>query len=267
MKIESATIEIRPRKTTEMIDLAALFYRRHFALFAGLLAVLGVPCVLLAVAVHAVTGLWWTALAAFWLLSPLPCGAVVLAASRLVFGSSPSVRETLSLYRSLWLGLLLRRLVHNALFALLAPIVVGFTLRLRWAFTPMIVLLERLSGLPLGIRRRGLSLRGGSSGLSMDLASGLVWLAMLLALGSLLDLFVSDLLVLWSNDGMFATDALHDPLRLGLWMLCGLIVLPIKTLSWFFLYIDARIRGEGWDIELGLETAARRIPSREKAVA
>jgi len=41
----------------------------------------------------------------------------------------------------------------------------------------------------------------------------------------------------------------------------------VAQLSWFFLYINARIRGEGWDLELGLKAAAARAPGSKEAAA
>ncbi len=46
-----------------------------------------------------------------------------------------------------------------------------------------------------------------------------------------------------------------------------LIASPLATLSWFFLYLNARIRGEGWDIELGLKGIAARLSAEDKEAA
>ncbi|MBW2277064.1 MAG: hypothetical protein JRF63_06195 [Deltaproteobacteria bacterium] len=267
MKIASATIEIRPRKITEMIDLATLFYRTHFRVIFGLLAVLGVPIVLFACGVHYLTGQAWLAILLFWLLLPLPAGAVVLAASRIVFGTHLTVRRALKLYGPLWAGLFLRRLWQNLITLLLMPVIAGFALRLRWAFTPMIVLLERLSGRPLALRRVGLNRRGGASSFGMDLLVGMVCGTLVLSLTIVIELICSDFLSLWHDSGLFSLEVFDDPVRLGLWMLAALLVSPIAHLSWFFFYINARIRGEGWDLELGLKAAAARLPNRREDAA
>jgi hypothetical protein len=267
MKIASATIEIRPRSITEMIDLALLFYRTHLRVIFGVLAVLGIPVVLAAVGLHYLTGQAWLAMLSFWLLLPLPAGAVVLAASRIVFGTQLTVRRALGLYRPLWAGLFFRRLGQSLLVLLLMPVVAGFALRLRWAFTPMIVLLERLAGRPLALRRAGLNRRGGASSFAMDLVLALLCLTLVLAMMIVFELITGDFLTLWPGSGLFDFEVFDDPVRLGIWMLAALLVSPIAHLSWFFFYINARIRGEGWDLELGLKSAAARMPPRKEVAA
>jgi hypothetical protein len=267
MRIASATIEIRPRKITEMIDLALLFYRTHLRVIFGVQMVLGVPIVLLACGLLYLTGQAWLSILFFWLMLPLPAGAVVLTASRIVFGTRLTVGRALSLYRPLWAGLFFRRLGQNAVVLVLAPVVAGFALRLRWAFTPMIVLLERLAGRPLALRRTGLNRRGGASAFGMDVLLALLSAVLLLAVAIVLELILSDFLSLWPGSGLFDGEALDDPVRLGLWLLSALVVSPIAHLSWFFFYINARIRGEGWDLELGLKAAAARLPDKREAAA
>lgn len=267
MKIESATIEIRPRSITEIIDLAMLFYRTHAKVILGLLAVLGVPVVLLACGLHYLTDRAWLAILFYWLMLPLPGGAVVLAASRIVFGTRLTVRRTLSLYRPLWAKVFFRRLGQNLVTLLLMPIIAGFALRLRWAFTPMIVLLERLSGRRLARRRAGLSRRGGASTFGMDLLVSFFCLVSVLALAMVLELVLNDFLSLWPTSGLFDPEMFDDPVRLGLWLMAALVVSPVIFLSWFLFYINARIRGEGWDLELGLKVAAARLPGKKEAVA
>lgn len=267
MKIGSATIEIRPRTITEMIDLATLFYRTHLRVLCGVLAVLGLPLVLISCGLHYVTGQAWLAILFFWLTLPLPGGAVVLTASRLVFGTRLTVRRALALYRPLWAGLFFRRLGQSLVALPLLPVVAGFALRLRWAFTPMIVLLERLSGRSLALRRVGLNRRGGASSFGMDLLVGMICFTLLLSLTMVLELVGNDFLSLWPGSGLFDAEVFDDPVRLGLWLLAALLVSPIAHLSWFFFYINARIRGEGWDLELGLKAAAARLPGRKEAAA
>jgi hypothetical protein len=37
------------------------------------------------------------------------------------------------------------------------------------------------------------------------------------------------------------------------------LVYPLARLAWFFCYLDARIRREGWDVEIAFRVEARRI--------
>ena len=264
MKVKSATIEIRPRKVTEIIDLAMLFYRTHLPVIFPVLAVLGGPLVAAAVGLHYLTNEAWISICFFWMTLSIPTGAVVLTASKLVFGNRLTAQEAISLYRGEWFKLFIWRIGQKILVVTLMPIIVGYLLRLRWVFTPMIVLLERLSGHSLGLRRRGLRRRGGGSAFGMDILLLLLTVTILLGLMIVLELLFGNILALWTDDGLFSEAVFNEPLKLGVWMLALLAITPVGTLSWFFLYLDARIRGEGWDLELGLKATASRIPADEE---
>ena len=267
MLVDDTTIEIRTRSTTEIVDLAFLFYRTHLGALAGVALALGVPLIGAAAALHWATGQWWVALLFFWLTLALPSGAVVLTASRIVFGSRLGVGRALSLYRPLWAGAFFRGLLHKILSLLLLPFVVGYSLRLRWGFTPMIVLLERLSGKALATRRAGLRRRGGASGFGLEAALAIVMAALLLGVALFFELGASDILAIWPDGALFTPDVIDEPVRFALWLAAALIVSPVATLSWFFLYLNARIRGEGWDLELGLKGVAARVSGADREEA
>jgi hypothetical protein len=267
MLVDDATIEIRTRRTTEIVDLAFVFYRTHLRVLGGVTLALGVPLVAAAAALHSATGRWWAAALFFWLTLPLPSGAVTLAASRIVFGTRLTVGRALALYGPLWAGLFFRRLLQQILTLLLLPFVVGYTLRLKWGFTPMIVLLERLSGRALATRRVGLRRRGGSSGFGLEIALAIFLIAALLGLAITFELVAVDFLSILPDGALFTTRVLDEPLRFALWLLAALVASPLGTLSWFFLYLNARIRGEGWDIELGLKGIAARLAAGDKEAA
>lgn len=264
MLVDDATFEIRTRRTTEVVDLAFVFYRTHLRVIGGVTLALGVPLIAAGAALHWATGWWWAAALFFWLTLPLPGGAVTLAASRIVFGTRLTVRRALALYGPLWAGLFFRRLGQSILTLALLPIVVGYSLRLRWGFTPMIVLLERLSGRALATRRAGLRRRGGTSGFGMEIALAIFMIAALLGVAITFELVVVDFFAILPDGALFAAEVFDEPLRLALWLLAALVISPLATLSWFFLYLNARIRGEGWDIELGLKGIAARLTAGDK---
>jgi hypothetical protein len=267
MQVDDATIEIRTRRTTEIIDLAFLFYRTHLRVVGGVVLALGVPLVAAAAALHWATGLWWVAALFFWLTLPIPSGAVTFAASRIVFGTRLTVGGALALYAPLWAGLFFRRLGQQVATLLLLPIVVGYTLRLRWGFTPMIVLLERLSGRALATRRVGLRRRGGTGGFGLEVALAFFIATALLGVAITFELFAADILAVFPDGALFTMRTFDEPLRFALWLLAALVASPLATLSWFFLYLNARIRGEGWDIELGLKGIAARLAAADKEAA
>jgi hypothetical protein len=265
--VEDATIEIRTRRTTEIVDLAFLFYRTHLRVIGGVALALGLPLIGAAAALHWATGRWWIAALFFWLTLPLPGGAVTLAASRIVFGTRLTVGRALALYGPLWAGLFFRRLGQQILALALAPIVVGYALRLRWGFTPMIVLLERLSGRALATRRIGLRRRGAASGFGLEVALAIFMAAALVGIAITFELLATDILAIFPDGALFTMRTFDEPARFALWLLAALIASPLATLSWFFLYLNARIRGEGWDIELGLKGVAARLAAGDKEVA
>ena len=267
MLVDDATIEIRTRTTTEIVDLAFLFYRAHLGALGGVALALGLPLAAAAAALHWATGQWWAAALLFWLTLGLPGNAVVLAASRIVFGARLGVGGALALYRPLWAGAFFRGLLHKLLSLLLLPFVVGYALRLRWGFTPMIVLLERLSGKALATRRAGLRRRGGTGGFGLEAALAIVMLAVLLGAAIVFELIAADVLAIWPDGALFAADILEAPVRFALWLVAALVVAPVATLSWFFLYLNARIRGEGWDLELGLKGVAARVAGADREEA
>jgi len=264
MLVDDATIEIRTRRTTEIADLAFVFYRTHLRVLGGVALALGVPLIGAAAALHWATGKWWIAGLFFWLTLPLPSGAVTLAASRIVFGTRLTVGRALALYGPLWAGLFFRRLFQQILTLLLLPIVVGYTLRLKWGFTPMIVLLERLTGRALATRRMGLRRRGGTVGFGLETTLAIFMTAALLGVAITFELVAVDFLAILPDGALFSMQVFEEPLRLSLWLLAALVASPLATLSWFFLYLNARIRGEGWDIELGLKGIAARLAAEDK---
>jgi hypothetical protein len=267
MLVDDATIEIRTRRTTEIIDLSFVFYRTHLRVIGGVALALGVPLIAAAAALHRATGMWWAAVLFFWLTLSIPSGAVTLAASRIVFGTRLTVGRALALYAPLWAGLFFRRLLHQILTLLLLPIVVGYTLRLRWGFTPMIVLLERLTGRALGTRRVGLRRRGGTGGFGLETMLAIFMTAALLGVAITFELVVVDFFAILPDGALFSMQVFDEPLRLSLWLLAALVASPLATLSWFFLYLNARIRGEGWDIELGLKGIAARLGPGDREAA
>jgi hypothetical protein len=267
MLVDDATIEIRTRRTTEIVDLAFVFYRTHLRVLGGVALALGVPLIAAAAALHWATGRWWIAALFFWLTLSLPSGAVTLAASRIVFGTRLTVGRALAQYGPLWAGLFFRRLKQQILTLLLLPFVVGYTLRLKWGFTPMIVLLERLAGRALATRRVGLRRRGGTGGFGLETALAIFMTAALLGLAIIFELVAVDFLSILPDGALFTLQVFDEPLRLSLWLLAALVASPLATLSWFFLYLNARIRGEGWDIELGLKGITARLSAGDKEAA
>ncbi len=258
MQFERAIIEIRPRGLFELLDLAQRFYRAHFFLLFPLAVVFAIPAVLLGHGLHLWLGQTWLSLLAFWLLLPLSSGAGILAASRLVFGVPMDLRRTAALYKPMMLRNLMVAVGQRLLWLPLVPFFAGWAMRLYWAFTPMVLLLERLEGPPLRLRRRSLHRRGGANGFALDITAVFLGAIILGALAVAGDFVLSDIISLWDTGGL-VRDLDGSPFKLATWMLIALAALPLMDLTWFFYYLNARIRKEGWDIELGFRAAAARL--------
>lgn len=263
MKISNATIDIAPRGSAALVDLAVLFYRRHFALLLSLTAIFGFPAVILAMSIHHLSGSVWLSLCTLLLLLPLLSGAIVLAASRIVFGDTLTVVEVLGVYRPLWARYLGRKLLENLVSLLLSPLLIGYVMHLGYAYTAPVGLLEQLRGRELRVRRRGLHRRSGASALGFDLMSMLVVLLLGIGAISLVELTLGSIFTVWQETGIRSVDVFDDPIRFGMWMAVCVMAYPIYVLGWFFRYLDARIRAEGWDLELDFRRAAERLSEGE----
>ncbi|MBN2343105.1 MAG: hypothetical protein JXX29_08115 [Deltaproteobacteria bacterium] len=259
MKIADATIEIRPRSASELVDTAVLFYRTHFPLLFSQTAVFGFPAVVVAMSIHYLTHSAFFAIAVLMVLLSLLTGAVVASAGRIVFGSRLTLRESLGVYRSVWGRYFGRKLWENIVCLLFLPVVIGYAWHLAFSYTAPVGILEQLRGRDLRIRRKGLLRRGGGNSFVFDFQLILVVTAFAAGAICLLELTLGNVFTLWQDTGLRSEEVLDDPMRLGIWMAAVVVVCPIYSLGWFFRYLDARIRAEGWDLELDFRRAAQRL--------
>jgi hypothetical protein len=262
MRLDRAVIDIRPRRIFEILDLALRFYRIHVVELLKTAVMFSLPAFASGLVLYHLSGAFLLGLLGLWLVLPLSSHAVLLAASRLVFGAEVSLASTASLYRPYWLGLFFRRLFQRLHWVPLLPLVAGAIIRLSFVFSPMIVLLERLVGLPGALRRKSLGRDGGARAFGFDLAVIFVTLTIALALSFAVDLVASDIVDIWEFGGMFE-DISSSSTKVALWFGILVIVSPFVDLAWFFFYLDTRIRKEGWDLELGFKAMAKR--GREQA--
>lgn len=268
MRFDKANIDIRPRTALEVLDLALHFYRNHLGLLSKINIILSLPGLLVGSGIAIGLKSPSFALFAFWMLLPLSSGGIVLVASRKVFGMPLTVKDALTLYRPLAASHFLNRLIHRIFWIPLIPFGLVFSeiLRLNWSFSPMILLLERLEGKQLSLRRRALHRRGGANAFGFDLAVLLQSCWFIAALLFVADLVLSDIFAVWEFGGLFTAVA-SNPLKTIIILMSVLLVSPFVDLAWFFYYLDARIRKEGWDLELGFRSIARRISAEKRGEA
>lgn len=172
------------------------------------------------------------------------------------------------MYRPLMTRHFLMQLGHRLIWVPLTAVVAGVVLRLGWSFTPMVMLLERLKGKQLRLRRESLYRRGGANALGLDCLSTIVAAVFVGGIVWVFDFLMVEVLGAW-DFGLFSAqffDVINEPSHLIVLMLAVLAVQPFIGLCWFFYYLDTRIRKEGWDIELGFRAATARKSEKTEAV-
>jgi len=271
MRIESARLAIEPRSVGGCIDLACLFYRVHALKLIGLTLVFGAPAVLLSRQLTATTELGWLwAGLIFFFGSPFLGSAVVAGAGHWAFGDpftvTGAIRDMLKRAWSLLYLLVLSRiaLAATAVMCWGLPFV---PLATRYGFVPEIVLLEQLRGARIGRRVGDIMRHTFWAAAGRYLAIGMFSVAVFLSIFAVLDLGSGVLfgfpILLGRGSSFFADEIFYllfyDPLVIATLSATAWLVYPLARLAWFFCYLDARIRQEGWDVELAFRIEAQRL--------
>ena len=247
-------IQIRERAYLEVLDLALLVIRKRP--WPLLLAAAG------GIVPWAVLNSWLSAdqerPPTFWLLlylleAPWATAPLTVVLGGLMFGQVPRLRAVLGrLARALPTLVLVHLIVR--LFLCLTMVLIRWLSSRLW-FASEVILLEQTTGFK-ALRRCG-QLSSGRSGeffahwLS-QLGFGLVFtLCFWIGTGSALEaLFHSE--VTWHRP--FLADLGSWRFQLGAW-----IAIAFFAVARFFVYIDQRIRIEGWELRLRLQAAGRDV--------
>jgi hypothetical protein len=272
MKIDEARLVIEPRSVGACIDLAVLFCRSHVGEVMGLTLCFGAPLTLAAYGLTLATddGWLWSALSLFF-VTPFLGAALVAGAGRWVFGEpftvGAALRVTASRPWSLLYSLLLTR-VGIGLTLLFCWGLPSIPLATRFGFLPEVILLEQLRGSRIGSRL------GEIMKHTFWDATGRLAYIVFFGLASFLSIFIFidmgsgtllgfPILIGRVSSSFFFEEAVNllffDPLVVS--TICGTLwlVYPLARLAWFFCYLDARIRKEGWDVELAFRVEAKRL--------
>ena len=271
MKLEAATLALEPRSVGECIDLAVLFYRRHATKLLALSLLFGaIPVAAGVVLASSGTGWLWSGLA-FVFVSPFLGAAVVAGAGHHVFGEEFTIRTALRHMRARLgtLALLLpaSRIAYGAV-SVMCWGLLTVPVATRYGFLSEVVILEQLKGYRIAKRCdeilrdmyleacvRYTAIVAFAFGVSLTLF-------ILIDLGSqvLFGIPVFAAKVSWA---VAVDDILnllaYDPLLVGALSATWWLVYPLARLAWFFCYLDARVRKEGWDVEIALRVEARRL--------
>ena len=271
MRLEAATLALEPRSVGECIDLAVLFYRRHATELLSLSLLFGAIPVAAGV-FGASSGIGWLASGLlFVFVSPFLGAAVVAGAGHHVFGEEFTIRNALrhvtTRLGTLVLLLPAARLAYGAVSAMCWGLLT-VPVATRYGFLSEVLILEQLRG-SRALKRLDEILRNSfletcgryATILAFTFCVGLT-LFLLFDLGAQF-LFATPILMARVSWAVAAEDIAnllaYDPLLVGVLSATWWLVYPLARLAWFFCYLDARVRKEGWDVEIELRVEARRL--------
>ena len=271
MKLEEATLALEPRSVGACIDLAILFYQRHIGKLLPLSLLFGAIPVTLGMLAAADGNGWLLSGLLFFFVSPFLGAAVVAGAGHHVFGEDFTIRNALLYtYRRLpallfWLPA--ARIVY-ALIGIMCWGIFSIPAATRYGFLSEVLTLEQLRGSRI-LKRLEEILRNSfleacgryTAILAFTFCVGLT-LFLLFDLGAQF-LFGAPILMAKVSWAVAVEDIVnllsYDPLLVGALSATWWLVYPLARLAWFFCYLDARVRKEGWDVEIELRVEARRL--------
>jgi hypothetical protein len=237
---------LRPRDIGELIDETFALYRRNFALFAGVVAVVAVPQAILGLIAIAFHDTFFGGAALVLIFVTIAFYVVMIAALARVISRRYLNEPTTvpAAYRSIGWRIFFRLIGASALWILCVFVSAFFFLlpaiviSVYWLFIPQVIVLEGVTV-------------ADSLGRSWRLVQGSFWRT----LGFALVVFIAYTLVEWgiTEAAAFAL----SPLGTAGAVVGVLLSATISTLSLPFLlgattllYYDQRIRKEGFDLEL-----------------
>lgn len=266
MDLKTLQVEIKPYTPGQTVALASrmLQYRTAPILFSWAFSSLMVFCtgifLLNFIELHP---FWsWLVLLVFYPLCLLP---LIITIGKLIFSPAVKIREVISqlfsrLYHFSILFLASRFLVISGLLTLLIP---GLYLwRASWFLGP-IVLLEG-SSLRSSIKRIFRFSLGYERLLWAHAANtGMIFLYLTVAFASLVHFFIETFSTTFFS---LAQIPFHQQYYQYLALAGVALALPFATLIWFFVYLDVRIRKEGWDLEIAFRSFVNKVKLDAKQI-
>jgi hypothetical protein len=248
VQLERLAVQLRPRGAWEAMDLGLTMTRTWLrSAWGAWLAVYFPAALAFGLVFHERP---WIGALLLWWLKPVFDRFVLHVLGRAVFGVPPGAREALGAWRDLMQPGLLASLTL-------------YRLHPARSFVLPVWQLERQSGAAARARREGLQKRLWGHAVWLTVICVHFEAAVLLSMGSVIDLLVPA-----------KTDSAFDPARLfsadggvALWTWADTVayaiavslIEPIYVAAGFALYLDRRMRLEGWDVEVGLRRLAQRL--------
>ena len=249
MNLEQITVELRPRRALEAIDLGFALTRHFMAPMLKLWLLVCAP--LFWLAWLPLKGHPFLAIFVVWLLRPLFDHSMLYFLSRAMFRAAPTTAEAARMTLSLW-----RRFGLASL--------TWFRLDPTRSFRMPIRQLEGLKGSARRERARVLGASGSETALLLTLTCWLIEFCLFVSLVGMTMMFLpeelsfdlSTPLSLWfEGEG---TLGMH--LVIGALLFAAVtMVEPFYAAAGFALYLNRRTLLEGWDIELSFRNLARRL--------
>ncbi len=245
MRIEDITIVLRPRRGWEAIDLGFALGRNHFLQLWLLWWMSAFPIFCLWHVLFYDDGPLPFLL--FWWCKPLYEQALLFYLSRATFGEYLSVEGVRQNFFSI---------VRTQLFALLTWRRFSFSRSADMA----VHILEGLSGTT---RKQRLTVLQSYSGQTSNWLTivlyhfeVLLWIGFIVLIG----MMVPDEVEFFSDSGLWAGESVYyDMLNSLLYVMAMSLVAPFYVSAGFALYLSARTRLEGWDVELAFRKLVRRL--------
>ena len=251
MKLDTVTVELRPRSSWEAMELGTALVRRHAgAIWIPWLIVTGLAFALLNLAAWAIGHLWLAWLLMWW-LRPVFDRIPMYVLSRAVFGTVPRVADTLrAQLRWGW-----KPMLGHLTWRRFSP--------MRAAMLP-VDLLEGAEPARLAERRRVIGGGVGGPAVLLTVACLHFLLALSVSLVMLVTLFIPNELLLEVGREAWAALESGPPV----WALIALnavdwlavaFIEPFYVGAGFGLYLNRRTQLEAWDLEIAFRRMRRRL--------
>jgi len=251
----------------ELLDRSFFLYRKHFALFVGIIAVPHLVLLafqLIGVAIGRGTTTAFTAMSLVWLLATMVLylgasaasqGATVVAVSKVHLGTGTSISEAFAGIkgRILYLALIMIGVGIGVGIGFVLLIVAGIILALMWALTIPVAVLED-KGLRDATSRSAELTKGNRGRIFMIYFLFIVLMYIVILLWEV---------PIFAAIGILARSGARPMTVLPVWTQVALpvctflsqcLVGPLLTIALSLVYYDQRVRKEAFDLQLMMST-------------